>query len=186
MNPSDQNGVTQAYIQWRLPMLRFLRRKVANPAEAEDLLQEAFVRWLAVDGAAPPERPRHFLYRIAINLLNDRSRRNRVRDAVMVDADPDQAAASLQRAVATTDGPEQIAGQRQRLSRLDAALTELPARQREALVLHRIDGLTQEQIAAQMGISRQMVVKHIARALAYCETRAGQADADAPRPGMGA
>ena len=67
--------------------------------------------------------------------------------------------------------PLQLSAQRQRLERLREALAELPERQREAFVLCRFDGLTQEDVAARMQISRRMVVKHLSRAVAYCEVR---------------
>ncbi|MNV81728.1 RNA polymerase sigma factor [compost metagenome] len=66
---------------------------------------------------------------------------------------------------------DHAAEQRQRLTRLHQALQELPARQRQAFVLHRVEGHTVQQTADQMGISLRMAVKHLARALAYCETR---------------
>ena len=50
------------------------------------------------------------------------------------------------------------AAHQQRLARLGEALQELPERQREAFVLSRFDGLTQDEVAARMQISRRMVV----------------------------
>ena len=67
--------------------------------------------------------------------------------------------------------PMHAAAHQQRLARLGEALQELPERQREAFVLSRFDGLTQDEVAARMQISRRMVVKHLARAIAYCEVR---------------
>ena len=73
--------------------------------------------------------------------------------------------------------PMRAAAHQQRLQRLAEALRELPERQREAFVLSRFDGLTQDEIAARMDISRRMVVKHLARAIAYCEVRVHYATA---------
>ncbi|CUI48411.1 Probable RNA polymerase sigma factor fecI [Achromobacter xylosoxidans] len=67
--------------------------------------------------------------------------------------------------------PMRAAACQQRLERLAEALRELPERQREAFVLSRFDGLTQDEVAERMQISRRMVVKHLARAIAYCEVR---------------
>jgi RNA polymerase sigma-70 factor (ECF subfamily) len=77
------------------------------------------------------------------------------------------------RALAAGDAscPMRAAAHQQRLARLGEALQELPERQREAFVLSRFDGLTQDEVAARMQISRRMVVKHLARAIAYCEVR---------------
>lgn len=57
----------------------------------------------------------------------------------------------------------------QRLAQLKAVLDELSPRRREALMLHRFEGLSQVQIAERMGISVSMVEKHIAFALLHCK-----------------
>ncbi|MBP5058251.1 sigma-70 family RNA polymerase sigma factor, partial [Pseudomonas chlororaphis] len=62
----------------------------------------------------------------------------------------------------------------QRLERLKSVLAELSPRRREALMLHRFEGLSQAQIAERMGISLSMVEKHIAFALLHCKQRLEQ------------
>jgi RNA polymerase sigma-70 factor (ECF subfamily) len=74
-------------------------------------------------------------------------------------------------AAADTVSPAAAVEHRQRLARLQDALDELPERQRQAFVLHRFDGDTQDDVAQQMNISRRMVTKHLSRALAYCQLR---------------
>jgi len=59
----------------------------------------------------------------------------------------------------------------QRLEQLKEVLAELSPRRREALMLHRFEGLSQAQIATRMGISTSMVEKHIAFALLHCKRR---------------
>ncbi|MBC7210389.1 MAG: sigma-70 family RNA polymerase sigma factor, partial [Pseudomonas sp.] len=59
----------------------------------------------------------------------------------------------------------------QRLNQLRQVLAELSPRRREALMLHRFEGLTQAQIAERMNISVSMVEKHIAAALLQCKQR---------------
>lgn len=66
---------------------------------------------------------------------------------------------------------ERHAAHRQRLNRLHAAVAELPERQRQAFILHRVEGRTVQETAERMGISLRMAVKHLGRAVAYCETR---------------
>ena len=57
----------------------------------------------------------------------------------------------------------------QRLEQLKTVLAQLSPRRREALMLHRFEGLSQAQIAERMGISVSMVEKHIALALLHCK-----------------
>lgn len=185
MNSRDWDIVEKAYSKWRFPLLRFLRRNMANETEAEDLVQESFMRWVSSGQVSRVERPHSFLFRIATHLLYDRSRHQAVRQRVMVSYD-DVIVPHAQENVedrALVDGsahsPERQLASRETLLLLAQAIEELPTRQREVFVLHRIEGLTQEEVAQQLGISRQMVVKHLARAVAYCELRSEYAQVDA-------
>ena len=69
---------------------------------------------------------------------------------------------------ATQASPLERLDQQQRLRQLARALEGLPPRRREALILHRFEGLSQSQVAERMGISLSMVEKHIAAALLHC------------------
>lgn len=172
MSTSDEPPLEQVYLKWRLPLLRFLSTRLASRAEAEDLTQETFLRWARrTAGRDTPatQRPAGLLYQIAINLLRDRARRHQRRAGVVIEeADADAARAAT---VADDACPARAAQARQEMALLDEVLMELAPRQREALLLHRVDGLTQAQIAARLGVSRQMVVRYIASALAHCEMR---------------
>ncbi|MNT73467.1 putative RNA polymerase sigma factor FecI [compost metagenome] len=67
--------------------------------------------------------------------------------------------------------PEARADANQRLRLLQAAIDEMPARQREAFLLYRYDELRCEEIASRMGISVRAVEKHLQLALAHCKRR---------------
>ena len=67
------------------------------------------------------------------------------------------------------DDPMVAALRLQRLEQLKRVVAELSPRRREALMLHRFEGLSQAQIAERMGISVSMVEKHIAQALLHCK-----------------
>lgn len=168
--------IAQAYTSWRLPLLRFIQRQLGNRDQAEDLVQESFARLAASPSQPPPDKQRAYLYQITQNLIHDAGREQMARgNPVSLD--------TLQEDDMPTDhaSPLAVASQRQRLARLDEALAELPERQREAFVLYRFDGLTQDEIAERMGISRRMVVKHLGRALAYCQLRVNYASAEQMR-----
>lgn len=185
MSSRDMDTIEKAYSKWRFPLLRFLKRKMPNDTEVEDLVQESFLRWVSSGAASSVERPHSFLFKIATNLLYDRSRRQSVRNGVLLSMDDTEDHttqsqvddAALTQHMATC--PEQQLASRQALAQLQAAIDELPARQREVFLLHRVEGLTQEEVALKLGISRQMVVKHLARAVAYCELRTEYARIDA-------
>ncbi|MCF8477375.1 MAG: sigma-70 family RNA polymerase sigma factor [Pseudolabrys sp.] len=147
----------------------FARRKVGNPAAAEDLVQEACLR-LASPQSEIIDNPRAFLYRVVGNLIIDfqRKERTRTRNVVAlldgVDA-PDEA----------PDVERQLVA-KQRLAILSHAIAQLPPRCRECFVMRRFDGLGQDEIARRMGISRNMVEKHLRLAAVHCATRLRESD----------
>lgn len=159
-----------AFAHWRPKLLRALFRRLGNRDDAEDLAQESFVRLAAAGKTLPLDEQGPYLQRIARNLSYDLWRNGPARQQVeLVPFDDCEMQATD--VGSDADCPYARTEQRQRLERLRQALDELPERQREAFVLHRFDGLTQDEVAERMDISRRMVVKHLARAFAYCEIR---------------
>lgn len=150
-----------AFEQYYTELFRFLSRKLRDRTVAEDLTQETFTRALAVPRQV--ESHRGLLYQIARNLLVDRYRQQQ-----------DQACASLQdedAAALPAPGGEQPDAQienRRYVASMVATIEQLPPRCREAFLLHRIDGLSQQEVANAMGISVNMVEKHIIRAMVAC------------------
>jgi RNA polymerase sigma factor (sigma-70 family) len=75
-----------------------------------------------------------------------------------------------------TERPEARLIAQERLRLLNAALLELPPKVRQALLLNRVDGLTQAEIAVKLGVSESMVTKYIAQALRHCRTWRDRSD----------
>ncbi|MFT3665759.1 RNA polymerase sigma factor [Piscinibacter sp.] len=156
------------YQRWRKPILRLLQGRLGSRAEAEDTVQQVFVRLIASGRLPEAGKEQAYLSRAAGNLVIDgwrRSGRYQSIELLSMDASSEVAAGGEEH------DPVRHAQHRQRLARLDQALTELPERQREAFILNVLDGCTQEEVAARMGISKRMVSKHVSRAYAYCELR---------------
>lgn len=133
-------------------------------ATAEDILQDAFLRYAGSASAASVANPYAFLCRIVANLVRDerRVRRNRGHLLPLEDAEACPAAEISQ---------ERRLADRQALAILVAALHELPHDCRRALLLNRLDGFTHAEIGQRLGISTSMVTKHIIRALRHCQRR---------------
>ncbi|MBM3107723.1 sigma-70 family RNA polymerase sigma factor [Pseudomonas sp. P66] len=148
-------------------ILHFLRKRMDNASDAADMTQDVFAQWLGYRDRSRVEQPRAFLFQVARNLLNDHWRRQRVRHAVL----DEQSQADDVTSLDTRNDPLNHAQQQQRLEQLKRVLAELSPRRREALMLHRFEGLTQAQIGERMGISVSMVEKHIAAALLHCKQR---------------
>lgn len=121
--------------------------------EADDILQDTWLRFVRYHAKAAIKRPQGLLLTIAANLVNDRARTRR-RDTKMVQS---------QRAVA--DG--YAASQAEELFAKELILS-LPQPLRDVFVLSRFGGLTNRQIAEQLGISPKTVEWRMTKALAHC------------------
>lgn len=154
----------ESFREFYTQILHFLRKRTDNASDAADMTQDVFTQWLSYQDRAKVEQPRAFLFQMARNLLRDHWRRQQVRQAVHSEhTNSDAEPLSDER-----DDPMVAAQHLQRLEQLKSVLAELSPRRREALVLHRFEGLSQVQIAGRMGISVSMVEKHIAFALQHC------------------
>ena len=146
-------------------ILYFLRKRTDNASDAADMTQDVFAQWLDYRDRAKVEQPRAFLFQMARNLLRDHWRRQQVRHA----AHGEHSESESEPMSDERDDPMAAAQRLQRLEHLKRLLAELSPRRREALMLHRFEGLSQAQIAERMGISVSMVEKHIALALLHCK-----------------
>lgn len=157
---SAAGGLEQVYLLNRPSLLRFLRARGAGDS-AEDLLQELWMK--AAAGAAGPVRdPLPYLYRTANNLMLDRRRaelRSAARDHEWSDADSSGAelpsvAPSAERMVIARDELEATFG----------ALSALGDRTETVFRRFRLEGVSQRQIAQELGISLSAVEKHLQKA----------------------
>jgi RNA polymerase sigma-70 factor (ECF subfamily) len=144
----------------------FARRRVGWQ-EAEDLVQDVYVRLLQQGEFATLERPREYLYRVASNLAIDSARRVRTRSRF---AD-EELEFSISQAAVTS--PEKIVEGLMELRRFQAFLAELPPQARDILLLNRIEDLTHEEIADRLGVSVRTVERRIADALKRLRRRLG-------------
>jgi RNA polymerase sigma-70 factor (ECF subfamily) len=135
-------------------VLGFAARMLSDRTEAEDVAQEAMLRlWRIAPGWQQGEaRVSTWLYRVASNLCLDRLRRSRPRGLEEV-AEPEDATPGVVARLIAAD----------RAMALDAALAALPDRQRQAVVLRHIEGLTNPEIAAVMDIGVEAVESLVAR-----------------------
>lgn len=135
---------------------RFVRSRVASRHDAEDVIQDAYLRVLRYSAEHVVESEERLLFSAARNLAVDNRRRRKVRERNAADC----------AVLAVEDSPasDEVVEARQRLKRVEAAIGLLPPRCREIFLMHRIDGLSYSQIAKSVGISVSAVEKHIARA----------------------
>jgi RNA polymerase sigma-70 factor (ECF subfamily) len=166
--PGAQTGLALLYGQHRAELLRFLRARTGQAAEAEDIIQELWLR-LQAGNIGPVANGRAYLFQMANNLVLDRVRERRRR------AQRDrQWAESVQlngpvagEVPAPGPEPQQALLEEEELHRLAAAVEALPDGARRVFRLHKVEGWSQAQVAKHLGISLSGVEKHIAVAMRH-------------------
>jgi RNA polymerase sigma-70 factor (ECF subfamily) len=160
--PTHAEATQALYLQHHGWLVARLRRKLGCAWDAADLAQSTFVRVLTARGQPPDTlaEPRAYLTTIAQRLLANHLRRRQIERAYL------DALATLPEPVAPP--PDARLMVLETLVAIDRLLGGLPVVARKAFLLWRLEELTQEQIAAQLGISRTSVRRHLAAAAERC------------------
>lgn len=156
----DFNDIAILYRQHHGWLRGWLQRKVGNAFDAADLAQATFLRVLAPRGMQGVQEPRAYLTTIARNLLINHVRRRAIEQAYL------DALALMPEPVAPP--PEVRLMFFERLVELDRRLAGLPAQARQAFLLVQLDGMGQQEVATELGISLSTVKRHLARAALRC------------------
>lgn len=136
---------------------RFLRRNWRDVDEIADLRQEVYARVFDSCAQTRPESAQAFVLTTARNLLIDRARRAQI-VSIETYADMDALAPTLDEL-----SPERYLSARSELKLLQGALNLLPARCREVVVLRKIEGLSQREVASKMGITEDTVERQVSK-----------------------
>ena len=151
-------------------VFRLVRATIGDATEAIDVTQEAFISAFAALKRYDPDRPFiAWLKRIALNKCRDWARRRAVR-AFFTRAVPLDDALSIADDAALADTQ---AADRAELALVSAAMTRLPARLREVLLLRAVDGLSQAEAADILGVSEKAIETRLYRARARLEEMLG-------------
>lgn len=156
-------------------LLRMARGSLRSLHDAEDVVQDSWLRAAVAAEAANPPPIRNlqaYLFRIARNLIIDHRRRAAARPLVEVEE------AVLLQAADPAPTPEAAVITRDELHRMNRIMAAMPARPREVFRLARVEGLSYADIGRRLGLSRQTVHQHMARALLALQL-ATHADFDA-------
>ncbi len=156
MDAEQDRRIAEHFRRERTRLRNFIRKRVADESDAEDILQEAFYELVeAYRLMKPVEQVGAWLFQVARNRITDLFRKTRP-----------PAAAGLARSFAGDDeplaledllpsqdaGPAAAYARRVLLEELDAALDELPEEQRDVFVAHEIEGRSFKEIAARTGV----------------------------------
>ncbi len=135
-------------------LLAFIRKRVADAAEAEDVLQEAFYELVAAYRLMQPiEQVGAWLVRVARNRIIDRFRKRRPQLLGDIAAEEEDADAALEKLLpAVEDGPDAALVRELLLEQLERALAELPQEQRAVFVAHELEGASFKELSARWGV----------------------------------
>jgi RNA polymerase sigma factor (sigma-70 family) len=156
-------------------LLSFIRHRLPDPTDAEDVLQDVFYELVnAYRLPQPIEQVGAWLFRVARNRIIDRFRRKRPTRSLSepVSGDDDDTMALLWELLPAADADLETAYARAlMLEELDAALTELPVEQRTVFIAHELEGRSFKDLAAESGIAVNTLLARKRYAVQYLRRR---------------
>lgn len=140
-------------------LLRLIARRTRSRDEAQEIVQDAFLRLASLRGRVPMVllQPQAYLRRIADNLLKDRAKSAARRSAALHVVGGEE--------TLVAPDPSRHLEARDMLRQLEAAIMRLRPRTREIFLAHRVEGFTYAEIARRTGLSVKGVEKQMSKAL---------------------
>lgn len=172
--PSPSTALLDAFLARRAALLRYFATRIGE-ADAQDIVQEIYLRVVSARGDTEVLHPGGYLYRLGNNILLDRLRQDRAR--ARRDSDWREVHHHVSvggEEVSDTVPQDEALIARDQLQRMRLALADLPPAVQTSFRLHKIDGLTHAQVAERMGVSRSLIEKHMMAALRHLSQRLGR------------
>jgi RNA polymerase sigma factor (sigma-70 family) len=155
----------------RIPLRRYFQRRIRGKADADDMVQEVFLRLIRLAGHEKIDNIDGYVCRIAANLVRDYARRLSVRKCDIQIEDMEQMESLSAEGVFT---PERILLGREAISQVISVLGELPEKTRTIFTLYHLEVISQVQIARTLGMPLSTVEKHMCKANAHLQSRLQQ------------
>jgi RNA polymerase sigma factor (sigma-70 family) len=172
VKPDSPHNLLRLFAEQRTPLNRYFLRRTAHTWDAQDLVQEVYLRLLTADqeGEEAIQNPEAYLYTIAANLVQEHTtRRQRTSTA------GDELEDMLERLAVPCEAEAGVDrdAMRQRLAKIFARLSP---KCRVAMIMRYRDDMGYREIAERMNISPNMVKKYIVKGLAACREGMGHYD----------
>ncbi|MFP5042291.1 RNA polymerase sigma factor [Parasediminibacterium sp. JCM 36343] len=151
MAEEQKRNISQIIGDYSKRLLGFIRKRVANEADAEDILQDVFYQ--LADNAQPIEQLTAWLFRVARNRITDVKRKHKpeLLDDLYDDTDDENMLGWAELLAEKDNTPETAYLRSLFWETLNTALDELPAEQKQVFVLNELEGVPFKEIAAQTG-----------------------------------
>ena len=157
--PEQDQRISAAIAQEQGRLRNFIRKRVADESEVEDILQDVFYELVAAYRMMQPiEQVGAWMFRVARNRIIDLFRKKKptasIDDSLGVAEDQDEEPLLLEDLLPSPDaGPDAAYARGVLLDELDAALDELPEGQREVFVAHELEGRSFKEISLETGLN---------------------------------
>jgi len=126
--------------------------------DVDDIIQEMYARIAALESVDKIRNPRQYATQVAFSILANQLRHARIVPMMPISDFDDNKLGAWDEVT-----PEERVGMRDDIHQIYAALSELPPRCRQAFLLRRVDGFSQKEVAARLGISEKTVEKYMAQ-----------------------
>jgi RNA polymerase sigma factor (sigma-70 family) len=158
----------------RSRLRNFIRRRVPDPADAEDILQEVFYKLVEANRLLMPiDHVTGWLFRVARNRITDLFRKKKPETFSDTSVEDEQGELlQIEDLLPSTDaGPEALYVRNVLLGELELALDELPDEQREVFVAHELEGRSFKELSAGSGVNRNTLLSRKRYAVLHLRER---------------
>jgi RNA polymerase sigma factor (sigma-70 family) len=165
--------ITDVVKQEQSRLRNFIRRRVPDPRDAEDILQEVFYELVEANRLLMPiEHVTGWLFRVARNRITDLFRKKKPKSLSEAVAAGDEESLTLEDLLPSPDaGPDALYARSVLLDELEDALDELPEEQREVFVGHQIEGRSFKEMAAESGVGMNTLLSRKRYAVLHLRER---------------
>lgn len=176
MSAEKNNTIIQAIGAYGKNLLGFIRRRVKNDADAEDILQDVWYQFSSVLNSEPIEQTGAWLYRVARNKIIDKHKKHTetLLDDMIVDDDEDDALDFKAILMTEATTPETQYLRNLFWEQLFIALDELPEEQRQVFIWQELDDIPFKEIAERTGEKIQTLVSRKRYAVLHLRQRLRQ------------
>jgi len=170
---AEQNKrIAETIARERSRLRNFIRQRVSDPGDAEDILQDVFYEFVAAYRLPEPiEQVGAWLYRVARNRIVDRFRKNKSDMFAEVPADTDDEPWLENVLPSLEAGPEAAYARRVLMEEIHAALGELPQLQRDVFVAHELEGRSFREMSDESGTPVNTLLARKRYAVKHLQTR---------------
>lgn len=178
MPEERENSIIQAITAYGKNLLGFIRRRVKNDADAEDILQDVWYQFSSVINSEPIEQTGAWLYRVARNKILDKHKKKTeiLLDDMLPEGDADEDDLLDLRSILMTEAatPETEYLRSLFWEQLFHALDELPGEQRQVFIWHELDDVSYGEMAERTGENVQTLVSRKRYAVLHLRKRLKQ------------